>query len=192
MAKNTPTRARPGQLRRVPVTGTGPRDLGLQRKPDRQTGPGEPPPGFVRATTSLSEWWVYWALAKFFDDPRDPRQPPFFGGRDWGYQIAAQGGRKEPGGAVVDFVVYLIGETVGIRLQTDRFHLAAGPEKQAYDEAQARNLSRQMTVKDLYEQDYIGDKSGESVVRIIADTIGGRGRVNPLRSGTYRSVRIGT
>jgi hypothetical protein len=78
---------------------------------------------------------------------------------------------------------------VGIRLQTDRFHLTAGPEKQAYDEAQLRNLSRQMVILDIFEQDFIGDKSGESVVRVIADTLGGRGRVNPLRSGTYRKTR---
>jgi hypothetical protein len=143
----------------------------------------------VSATTSLSEWWAYWGFAKFFNDPKDPRQPPFFGGRDWGYQIASMGGRREPGGAVVDYVVYLIGEVVGIRLQTDRFHLTAGPEKQAYDEAQLRNLSRQMVILDIFEQDFIGDKSGESVVRVIADTLGGRGRVNPLRSGTYRKTR---
>lgn len=187
--RSTPVRTRPGQLRRAPVTGTGPRDLGLQKKPIRTGGPGEPPPMFVSATTSRSEWVAYWALAKAFNDPRDPRQPPFFGGRDWGYQIALQGGRREPGGSVVDFIVYLPGETIGIRLQTERFHIAAGPEKQAYDEAQFTNLSRFLTVRDLYEQDILGDPSGEAAVRAVIDLIGGRGRMSPIRSGTYRRVR---
>lgn len=187
----TPTRTRPGQLRREPVFGTGPRDLGLQKDPARQTGPGEPPPGFISATTSRSEWVFYWALAKAFNDPRDPRLPPFWGGRDWAYQIAFQGGRREPGGAVVDYLIYLPGETIGVRLQTERFHIAVGPEKQAYDEAQFNNLSRYLTVRDVYEQDFLGDRSGAAAVRVAVETIGGRGRMSPIRSGTYRRVRAG-
>lgn len=180
---------RPPKLRGPASTATGPRALGLQRKPDRQTGPGEPPPGFVAATTSRSEWVSYWALAKAFNDPIDPRRPPFFGGRDWAYQIAIEGGRREPGGAIVDFIIYLSGEMLGIRLQSERFHIVAGPEKQAYDEAQARNLSRFMTVRDVYEQDIIGDRTGQAAVKVMIDAIGGRGRMNPIRGGTYRRVR---
>lgn len=191
MRRNTPARTRPGQLRREPVFGTGPRALQLQKDPTYQYGPGEAPPGFVSATTSKSEWVFYWAIAKAFNDPRDPRTPPFWGGRDWAYQIAMQGGRREPGGAVVDFLIYLPGETIGIRLQTSRFHIQAGPEKQAYDEAQFTNLSRFITVRDVYEEQFIGDRSGESAVRIAVETIGGRGRMNPIRSGTARQVRAG-
>lgn len=178
-------------MRRDPVTSTGPRVLQLQKDPTRQIGPGDPPPGFISATTSKSEWWAYWGLAKYFQDPRDPRVPPFFGGALWGYQIALQGGRREPGGAVVDFLVWLPGETIGIRLQTTRFHIMTGPEKQAYDEAQFSNLSRFLTVKDIYEEQFIGDASGEAICRIIADTVGGRARWSPIRSGTARSVRTG-
>lgn len=40
-------------------------------------GPGAAPPGFVRASTSLSEWYFYWAAMKVLDPEQDPRKPPF-------------------------------------------------------------------------------------------------------------------
>lgn len=186
---NRRTTTTPPRVRRMPTYSTGPRILGLQRDPVREVGPGSPPPNFVSATTSASEWVLYWALAKVFNDPIDPRKPPFYGGRDWGFQIAINGGRRQAGGSVVDFVLYLVGEIVGIRLVSQRFHINAGPEKQAYDEAQARGLSRSMTVKDVYEGDIIRDRTGEGAVRVAIDTIGGRARLNPIRSGTARRIR---
>lgn len=167
---------------------TGPGGL-LNTKRTYTVGPGEPPPGFVGATTSKTEWLIYWASAKVFNDPKDPRQPPYWGGQAWGYQIAANGGRRTPGGSVVDFVYYLPGEVVGLRVQTYRFHDVAGPGVRAYDRAQAASLARWMTIRDIYEQEFIGDRSGESACRRIVEVLGGKRRISPVSSGSVRRVR---
>lgn len=180
---------RPPHIRSFAVFATGPRLYGLAKDPARISGPGPPPPGFVGPTTSLSEWICYWALSRCFDDPEEPRNPPFFGGRDWAYQIAVEGGRRERGGAVVDFIIYLPGEKVGIRLQTERFHIYAGAQKQAYDIVQGQVLSRFMTIKDIYEQDLLGGTNGDKAVQLIVDTLGGRARINPITSQRARRVR---
>ena len=176
----------------IPQTLKGPKGLRLTVQPERRSiGPGEPPPGFVIATTSASEWIAYWASAQVFNDPLDPRKPPYFGGRDWGYQKSLDGGRKQQGGAVIDYIYWLPGETVGVRLQTSRFHDAAGPVKEAMDRAQLVSLSWQwgITIKDLDEQDIIADRTGEAAVRRLVELLGGRERINPGVAGTYRQVR---
>ena len=176
----------------IPQTLKGPKGLRLTVQPERRSiGPGEPPPGFVIATTSASEWIAYWASAQVFNDPLDPRKPPYFGGRDWGYQKSLDGGRREQGGAVIDYIYWLPGETIGLRLQTARFHDAAGPEKEAMDRAQLVSLSWQwgITIKDLDEQDIIADRTGEAAVRRLVELLGGRERINPGVAGTYRQVR---
>jgi len=174
-----------------PISTTGPYRI-LNQKVDYITGPGEPPPLFVTATTSTTEWIWYWASAKIYNDPRDPMQPPFFGGADWGYQIPSEGGRRNPLGAVVDFIYYNPGETVGIRIQTDRFHESAGPLQQAYDRNQKMQLSKWLTVRDVFEQDFIQDRTGEAACRLLVETLGGRKRIQPSRSGTYRRVQAGS
>ena len=183
------------RLENIRQSNKGPRELRLTVEPKRLSiGPGLPPTDFVTATTSASEWIVYWASAEIFQDPKDPRKPPYFGGRDWGYQKDLQGGRKTEGGAVIDYIYWLPGETVGVRLQTARFHDAAGPEKEAMDRAQLISLSWLLgvTIKDLDEQDIIADRTGEAAVRRLVELLGGRERINPGVSGTYRQVRAGS
>ena len=173
-------------MRSPAITYRGPQEL--NRPVERRGGPGAPPPGFVTATTSAEEWVGYWALAKAMQDPDSAhvRNPPFWGGLDWGYQI----GDRVIGSAVIDYIVYLPGETVGIRLVTEYFHGEAGPQKNAFDEAQLLSLSRSFTIKDWYSQDFIEDASGESAVQSIIELLGGRTRL-PLgvrlrRSRLYR------
>lgn len=172
----------------APIVGLGPRELGLYKKPERRIGPGKPPPGFVTPTTSAEEWVAYWAFSRVFEDPAPDkvRVPPFFGGLEWGYQI----GDRELGGGVFDFVAYLPGEIIAVRLVTEFFHAAAGVQKEASDLTQALNFSRFMTIKDLYSQDIIEDASGESAVRAIVELLGGRDRlpisVRQRRSRMYK------
>jgi len=180
------------RLGNIPQKLKGPKGLRLTVQPERRSiGPGDPPPGFVTATTSASEWINYWASAVVFHDPPDPRKPPYFGGRDWGYQKSLDGGRREQGGAVIDYIYWLPGETIGLRLQTARFHDAAGPAKEAMDRAQLVSLSWQwgITIKDLDEQEIIADRTGEAAVRRLVELLGGRERINPGVAGTYRQVR---
>src|SRR6187455_711622 len=50
--------------RRQGIRTYGPKELGLQAAPQLVGGPGDPPPGFVGGTTSISEWYLYWAFEK--------------------------------------------------------------------------------------------------------------------------------
>lgn len=180
--------SRPPRMPTFVLFPTGPKALHLAQPVLRLVGPREPPAGFISSSTSLPEWFLYWASAKVFNDPKDPRQPPFYGGRDWGYQLDQLGGRREKGGAVVDFIYYLAGEVVGVRLQTYRFHLTAGAEKIAFDEAQRFSLASDMTVRDIYEEDVIEDETGQAAIKVLLDALGGRERINPLRLGTVERV----
>ena len=180
---------RPPHIRGFTVFSTGPRLLGLAKDPQIIAGPGLPPPGFVGPTTSASEWVLYWALAKVFDDPENPRLPPFLGGRDWSYQISVEGGRRERGGSVVDMVIFLPGEKIGVRLQTERFHVFAGPKKQSYDLIQEKNLSRFMTIRDVFEQDILPAGDGSKAIAAVVNLLGGRRRISPITSQRARRVR---
>lgn len=178
---------RPPERRPTPVTKTGPRKLFLGR-PIHTGGPGDPPPGFNGPTTSAHEWPWYWASKKVFDPQDDPRRPPFSGGRGWDYQNPYHSfGILQ---SVLDFVYYLPGEIVGVRIQTPFFH--RGPEKDSYDAAQSRNLSRMVVVKDVYSQDFVQDRTGEAAIRLLLDTLGGRDRTNPMTQGSYYVVRPNT
>lgn len=189
---------RPPRLRRPPAIPTGPRLYGVTREPERLGGPGSPPAGFVGATTSASEWVVYWALAKALGTPADPRQPPFLGGEGWTYQAPYNGGNDVLGGSIIDFVVYagasrndplLPFEDVGIRVQTERFHVFASAGTQAADLDLKVGLSHVLRVADVYEQDFIGDRSGQAAIILVKRAMAGIEAINPITGGTARRVR---
>ncbi len=182
---------RPPVIRRFAAMPTGPRLL--TQPGERIVGPGEPPTGFVEPTTSTEEWWCYWALAKVFADPVDPREPPFFGGRrgTWSYQSPFFGGRREIGGAVVDFVANGDFGAVGIRLQTERYHIFAGPRKHATDLLQRERLGARINVVDIFSQDFIEDPSGASIIKLIKAALGRIEAQNPVTAGTARRTRLG-
>jgi len=161
-----------------PITSRGPRSLGLSKRPERREGPGKPPPGFLTQQTTEDEWYIYWALAKIFSDPGPitVRQAPFAGGLDWEYQ-AVKSSLGLTGKTAIDFLIFLPGELVGLRIQTERYHVLVDEEKSAYDVSQFLALSRSITMHDLYSQDFIEDASGESAVRVTIEALGGRDRL---------------
>ena len=176
---------RPNQRRKHPLTTRGPRFLGLEREAIHTGGPGQPPPGFLGPTVSAHEWPWFWASRKVFDPQLDPRQPPFSGGRGWDYQNPYhQFGILQD---VLDFLYYLPGELVGVRIQTPFFH--RGPEKDAYDAAQARALSRMVKVVDVFSQDFVQDETGRAAVRLLVEALGGRTRLNVMQAGTFYPAR---
>lgn len=151
-------------------------------------GYGAPPAGFVSGQTSVTEWIAYWALAKIYDDPPDPRVPPFFGGRDWSYQVP-KGGRwtRAIGSAVVDFVIYRGNTAIAIRIQTEFFHIFTASRKQAADMVQRVNLSDDMIVVDVYDTALLNDPSGAKAVVAMKRAIGmldPMEDINPITSGT--------
>lgn len=189
--------SRPPSSRRFNVRNFGPRFLQLDKRARLEGGPGEPPPGFLSFTTSKDEWYVYWGMAKVFNDPPYPRKPPYTGGVRWRYQKAIDGGRRVSGGAVVDFVVgddltgeRLYRERIGIRVQTERFHVYALQRIKAYDLNQAFQLSKQMRVIDLYSQDFIKDPTGNAIVRLLHDTLAGTSSRNPATSATATRAKF--
>ena len=181
------TSSPPKPKRGFNLSSTGPHGL-LNKDVTYVFGPGEPPPNFVSPTTSPAAWVWYWASAKVYEDPEDPRLPPFRGGADWEFLA---GGRRNRLGAAADFIYYNPGETIGIRVQTDRFHESAGPVQQAFDKAQLMQLSKWMTMRNVYEQAFIGDRTGEAACRMLVRTLGGRKNIQPSRAGTYRRARVG-
>lgn len=182
-------RGRSKPIRKVPVRTFGPRIYRLNVEPKGVSGPGEPPTGLVTQWTSKTEWYVYWALAKILGDPKDPRKPPFIGGTNWQYQKALDGGRRVRGGQVLDFVIWNGTKTIGIRVETERYHIFTSAQKQAEDFYQRTHSAGVDQVVSIFDQDFIGDTSGQQVCAVVARAIKGQQDPNPIRFGTARRVR---
>ena len=144
------------------------------------SGPGDAPAGFVGGTTSLSEWYIYWALLQILGPEGD----------SWAYQESFLGGRHMPGGAVVDFIVYQGNVELGLRIQTFYYHLAAGSFKQSTDFEQRIALTGGgLLIIDVYEQDFINDNTGKAVLHVVREALAGIEHYNPRAQGTvYGSV----
>lgn len=190
---------RPPRLSRPPVLPTGPKLYGLGKKPRQFGGPGDPPAGFVGATNSASEWkCLYWPLSQIMGTPANPRVPPFFGGEGWQYQTPYLGGNDVLGGSIIDAVVFagmnkndplLPFEDVGIFLDTERFHVFTSSKKQAADVDLKVALSHILRVETLFEQDVLGDESGQSAIQAIKRLLAGTAVISPITGGTARRVR---
>lgn len=185
---------RPKKMRKARgvVYSSGPRELGLAKAAGRQTGPGEPPPNFVGGNTSRSEWFIYWALAKYFNDPPNPRVPPFFGGVKWGYQITAIGEASGAlGSANIDFVVYAGTIRVGIRVETSRYHINTSAQQQAFDQLQIVRTGYFYDIYLIFEQDFLGDPSGRAAMQVVREVMeAGQSNARPAPIGSARAVRI--
>lgn len=193
--KNLPALPKLGAIKPVVNRDTirpmGPRIYKLAKRPDMVGwGPGEPPPGFVTGTTSRSEWRYYWAFAKVFNDPVNPRQPPFSGGKDWQYQAAVDGRFvRDVGSSVVDFLVYQGTRTLGIRLQTERWHIMAGPQKIWKDFFLKTHSNEVDLFIDLFDQYSLADRTGEATIKQVKNALKGNQEPDPIRLGTALQVR---
>lgn len=157
-------------------------------------GPGQPPPGFINGQNSSTEWYCYWALAKIFDSPRDPRIGPFIGdGDNWSYQTPALGYRlRSLNSAVIDFVVHIGGKDVAIRVQTERFHIFTDSRRQAADLTQRMRLEGVAEVVDVYDDDIIGNndfETGQKAIVTMKAAIGMIEAINPITSGTAQRLK---
>lgn len=152
----------------------------------------DPPPGFVGAHTSLTEWHVYLAMSKVLGVPMDARQQPWIGYPPiWFYQSEQMGGRRQAGGAVVDVVVAAgqkSTDQIGFRIVTERFHIYADSDTHFHDQRQLETLSSYMRVVDIYDQDFLPDPTGQACIILIKDALAGRYEPNPITSGTTQRV----
>ena len=186
-AKGTRVGARiRGRLKPLSTRGLitrGPRVLGLARTVEYVGGPD----GFVRAhpelfatgTTSRDEGYFYWACQK--------RLGPE--GEFWSYQVPLAGGRHQRGGAVVDFIIsYNPSMDIGVRILTFWFHASAGAVKHAHDQEQEISLSGgNMRIVDAPSQDYIYDKTGRAVLRMLDNILSGAEPRDPVSTGQVRA-----
>jgi hypothetical protein len=155
---------------------TGPKRYRLDADATIVGGPGTPPVGFVTATTSAVEWMVYWAMTKI----KGPEGPA----SGWAYQDAAGGGRSIPGGSILDFLVFDRVPRLAIRVQTERFHQAFGSRQQGHDIEQMITLQRLgYDVQNIWDQDFINDKSGKAVIRVLLEVLAGVHQRDPIATG---------
>ena len=95
----------------------------------------------------------------------------------------------EPGGSVVDFVVHQGVGTLGIRIQTERFHIFADVAEQMRDFAVKIHLQALDKVIDVFDQWSISDRTGEATVKQIRRAIQGIQEEDPIRFGTAQRKR---
>jgi hypothetical protein len=181
----------PRNRARAPVAPKGPRLYHMGTKPVVQTAFMTPPPGFVGAHNSATEWMCYLALALITGLPKSPFAPPFVGGLPkWAYQKSEQGGRV-PGGSVSDFVVLNTNGTaqIGIRVETEHFHIWTDGAKQQKDIYIATHLKTVNKIVRVYDQMFIDDPTGEKVCRIMALAMKGVELPSPIFFGTAERIR---
>jgi hypothetical protein len=127
---------------------------------------------------------------KVLDPSRNPRRPPFSGGLLWGYQTFVQGLSQHTFRQTnLDFIYYLSDPPLAVRIQTYRYHTAAPIWKQAYDRVQAIGLLGRFDAIDVYEQDFLGDITGQTAIRLLKRTLSLIKSENPILAGTVRLVR---
>lgn len=183
---------RPKRLPSIPTFPGGPKFLDYSSLP-KIGGFGDPPAGFLSPSNSNAEWPVYFGLAKVFSNPKNPRRGPFTGAPGvWEYQVPFQGGAT-PGGTIVDFIVYpsevTRGRPIALRVQTERYHLNVDPRKRAKDTVQEAALATNYTVVDLYEQNFLFDRTAQTVIKLLKHVLAG-GRAPDPFSGGRGDIRI--
>ena len=184
---------RPQSIRTFSRLPRGPRlyQYSMLEKSDVHGGPGPMPAGYGGPTVSYTEWIIYWALWHILTVEGDPRTsgPPFIGAPpDWTYQQPFIGGRAEPGGAVVDFIVWRTqtGRPLGLRIQTEHWHLFTSYDKQVGDLMQKQKLSDQIDVVDIYDYLITGDPTGQDAIVVVKNALGLIELPDPLRGATAR------
>lgn len=183
-------RPMPRGLEKLPTRPTGQRLYQFYKDPERaQGGPGEPPAEFVGVWSSKTEWMVYWALCRLLAPEKDPRKPPFVGVEGvFAYQKAEDGGRV-PGGSVTDFAVNTPTGWIGLRVETERWHIFTEAVRQVQDFFIKTHLRTMERVISLYDQHFIFDSSGSAVIKVVAMALKGIELPSPIRTGTAERVR---
>ena len=178
-------------LKRAPAIKTGPKLYRMTEEPQRYGPPGDPPPGFVTAKTSATEWQPYWGLARItgYPKPEHVRSYPFMGGPPyWTYQAFADAGSDRQ--TNIDFVIWGWGDAtpIAIRIQTEFFHNFASIDTQIYDITQRDRLENGFEVIDLYDFDYMNDPTGKAVIVLLKDAMGLIERPSAIRTGRVQRV----
>lgn len=194
MPRSRRDRIGPDPLRTPPVIPRGPRLFREPKDKGFQGGAGIAPPGFLGGNNSAYEWMIYRALASVTGFPQEPREPPFIGAPGvWVYQKAWDQGRREPGGSVIDFLVYAgmadNAVATAFRIQTEFFHIYTDAEKHAADLIQKTRLSEFFRVVDLYDHEFAWDITNQAAVVLVKRALAGEVFQDPTTSGVAERVR---
>ena len=172
---------------------TGPRTYKLFRKPASSfVGPGDPPAEFLDPVHhgSAQEWMYYWALSRIFRDPENPRLPPYEGGKDWQYQVSTDGTFiRSPLSSVLDFLVVFGDEKVGLRIQTERWHVFADAVQNSEDYYLKFHSQAVDRIMDLHPQYVIADEGGQAVIKQVVRALNNIQEPDPGRLGLSQRVR---
>jgi len=157
---------------------SGPKGLGLERSTVIVTEiTPEMFPGVQFA--SYDELLPYWSLTKILGPE----------GMLWFYQKSDMGGRHLPGGAVLDFAIEDRFPPIGLRVQTERFHVGVSSQKRAYDYEQMIFLAQSgYEVRDIFSHQYLHDPTGQTCLKLVYGILNGTSQPNPAQSGVI-SVR---
>lgn len=186
--RNAPRGQNPPKQRRPPIVPVGQKLYRVTRANKIPLGgPGQPPPGFVTAQQSASEWFIYWASMKVLDPETDPRQGPFYGGQLWSYQNQKLDqyldAHSKALSTNIDFMYFLGYPPIAARLQSFRYHLATTSLKQAYDRNQLNRELGAFYEIEIYEQDFIEDTTGQAAIIIVKSILNLTTHENPLTVG---------
>ena len=181
------------KLRTPPRSPTGPSYL--PKVTEFVSGPGEPPDGFLTGQNSATEWIAYWALFKIYGTTSDdPRQGPWYGlFPHFEYQSSELGSwTRALGSAVLDFVVFEGATLIGIRIQTERFHLFAASRIQANDSLQRAAIeSNGVNIIDVYDDQLLPAGDGQKAIIAMKQAVGLLEKTSPLFGGTaLRASRL--
>lgn len=183
------------ELRHHTLWGRGPEHLRLYQEPARAGGPGEPPPGFVVATTSRVEWdiWYWlWIIEGVEGDPRNSpswQNPPPGPNGSFTYQVNFLGGRHKAQGAVPDFLVQRSpfgNRVLLLRLQGEWQHVFTHSVKIETDLFQKFRLTAgDIQVIDLYEQHFLSGPNARrgTMPQVLIDALQGIAWTGPIASG---------
>lgn len=185
--------------KRNTVWGRGPEHLRLTAPRRPSDGPGDPPPNFVRGTTSAWEWDIWYWLFIIFDeegDPHDLDTYDFSPSLSFFYQVNYLGGRREPGGGVPDFLIPRSPygrRSLILRAQSERYHVYTTARIQFHDLIQKAGLAGRFgEVVDIYEQHMRKDRVRRrgAAPRVLTDALQGISWVGPLYGDTPFRVRV--
>jgi hypothetical protein len=188
-----PKPGRPVGPKKAPVVSRGPRVYNLTKEPTHLGPPGEPPEGFLTVKTTRPEWYIYWALARVLGmgaKARDVRSAPFDGGLPlWTYQAYVDASAAAQ--TNIDFVIWAPfprGTPIAIRVQTEYFHNFASSATQAYDRTHRERLQGGFEVADVFDFDFMRDKTGRAAVVLVKKILGLIEPGNAQRSGRLQRV----
>ena len=153
-----------------------PREFTFPQEGQHYGGPGDPPPDFVGAKNSQTEWPPYWGFAVIFGEPSPSqvRHGPYLGAPGiWEYQEYIPGNSSTLN---IDFVVEPtngLAPPTAFRVQTEFIHnFPADHEKYAYDLFQRQTLEHEYEVVDLYDYMFMGDPTGRSIIQLLKAGMG--------------------